>query len=258
MARQATRAEAGDGAATSGSAARGYVVALIVGGFLSVAGAFGSGEAPILMRLLYWLPLMLAGAAWGAFCARRVFDIAWLEERPWLRAGLLTLIIGLPFSLVAWWATAAFFEFPLRLAALPYTVANVLVVSAVITALNLTLGGRLVTTRAAPPGAEPPRFLQRLPPKLRGAEIHAVEAEDHYLRIHTDRGSDLILLRLSDAVAELEGLEGAQTHRSWWVAKGAVTDVERGDGRAVLTLKNGTKAPVSRTYARGLRDAGWW
>ena len=40
-------------------------------------------------------------------------------------------------------------------------------------------------------------------------------------------------MRLSDAVEELEGLEGAQTHRSWWVARDAVRGVERGDGRAI-------------------------
>ena len=65
-------------------------------------------------------------------------------------------------------------------------------------------------------------FLDRLPLRLRGATIRAVQAEDHYLRLHTDRGSDLILMRLSDAVSELEGLEGARTHRSWWVAREAV------------------------------------
>jgi DNA-binding LytR/AlgR family response regulator len=85
-----------------------------------------------------------------------------------------------------------------------------------------------------------------------------VEAEDHYLRLHTSLGQDLILMRLSDAVAELEGLEGAQTHRSWWVAKGAVTGTERLDGRAVLTLKDGAEVPVSRGFARELRAAGWF
>ena len=94
--------------------------------------------------------------------------------------------------------------------------------------------------------------------KLRGAALYAVEAEDHYLRVHTDRGSDLILMRLSDAVSELEGIEGAQTHRSWWVAKDAVADVSRGDGRATLVLKDGAHAPVSRTFARALRAEGWY
>lgn len=65
-------------------------------------------------------------------------------------------------------------------------------------------------------------------------------------------------MRLSDAIGELEGIEGAQTHRSWWVAKDAVTKTSRGEGRGTLTLKDGTEAPVSRTYAKALRDEGWF
>ena len=98
----------------------------------------------------------------------------------------------------------------------------------------------------------------RLPPRLRGGELFAVEAEDHYLRLHTSRGQDIILMRLADAVIELEGLEGARVHRSWWVARGAVVGAERGGGRGALTLKDGSVAPVSRTYSRALRAAGWY
>ena len=85
----------------------------------------------------------------------------------------------------------------------------------------------------------------------------AIEAEDHYLRLHTSKGRDLILLRLADAIDELDGIEGAQVHRSWWVARDAITDAKRGDGRATLTLKDGCEVPVSRTYAKIIRDLGW-
>jgi DNA-binding LytR/AlgR family response regulator len=64
-------------------------------------------------------------------------------------------------------------------------------------------------------------------------------------------------MRLSDAVAELDGIEGAQVHRSWWVARDAIADAKRGDGRATLTLKDGSEVPVSRTYARILRQRNW-
>jgi DNA-binding LytR/AlgR family response regulator len=87
--------------------------------------------------------------------------------------------------------------------------------------------------------------------------LYAVSAEDHYLRLHTSKGQDLILMRLTDAIDELEGIEGAQVHRSWWVARDAITEAVRGDGRATLTLKGGAEAPVSRTHARLLRDRGW-
>jgi DNA-binding LytR/AlgR family response regulator len=41
------------------------------------------------------------------------------------------------------------------------------------------------------------------------------------------------------------------------VARDAIADARRGDGRAMLTLKDGSEVPVSRTYARVLRDRNW-
>jgi hypothetical protein len=233
-------------------------IAVAAGLFLAFSGAFGSIGAPLVTRLAYWVPLMAVGTLWGRAAAGLVFGRDWLGGRVWAQAGVTTLLIAGPFVPVVWAATALVFGMPLRLASLPFYVLPVLAVAAVMTAVNVAVGLRPRETHAAPAEDGPPRFLERLPLKLRGAELYAVEAEDHYLRIHTDRGSDLILLRLSDAVAELEGLEGARTHRSWWVAKAAVTGAERGDGRATLTLKNGAKAPVSRSYARALRAAGWY
>ncbi len=105
---------------------------------------------------------------------------------------------------------------------------------------------------------EPPiRFRERIPPHL-GEELLALEMEDHYVRVHTALGSDLVLMRMRDAVAELDALEGAQVHRSWWVARDAVTGSTK-DGRNVrLVLKGGLEAPVSRTNAPVLKQSGWY
>jgi DNA-binding LytR/AlgR family response regulator len=81
--------------------------------------------------------------------------------------------------------------------------------------------------------------------------------EDHYVRAHTALGSDLILIPLHQAVAELEGLEGLQVHRSWWVSRAAVAGIER-DGRSLrLKLRNGVSAPVSRRAVAALKAAAW-
>jgi DNA-binding LytR/AlgR family response regulator len=64
-------------------------------------------------------------------------------------------------------------------------------------------------------------------------------------------------MRFSDALRELAGIEGAQVHRSWWVARDAVQSAAREDGKLVLLLVGGTKAPVSRSFTRVLRDDGW-
>lgn len=239
---------------------RGLVVAVVAGLFLAVSGAFGSGGAPLTQRLLYWIPMLVLGGLWGHACGALITRFIDQDARPWAVTAALTAIISGPLTVGVWAATGLFFEgrlFPLE--ALINFLPPVALITAVLSALNVFLGReRPVETHASAPGAAPARFLDRLPPRLRGARLIAVQAEDHYLRLHTDRGSDLILMRLADALNELEGLEGAQTHRSWWVARDAVASVARGDGRAALTLEGGPVAPVSRRYARALREAGWW
>jgi DNA-binding LytR/AlgR family response regulator len=239
---------------------RGLLIAVAGGVLLALAGAFGTLEAPLGPRLAYWVSMMLVGGLWGHVCARLIEPFVGLDERPWLTVALLTVVISGPLSVVVWAATGLFFAGrPYPLEVLPRMVAPVAIVTLAMSALSVFVDRtRPVQTHLAPAGSAPSRFPDRLPFKLRGATIRAVEAEDHYLRVHTDRGSDLILMRLSDALAELDGLEGGQTHRSWWVARDAVRGVARGDGRAVLTLDGGLQAPVSRRYARALRAAGWY
>lgn len=99
-------------------------------------------------------------------------------------------------------------------------------------------------------------FMARLPLKFRQAELHAVSSEDHYLRVHTSLGEELILMRLADAVRELGGSGGLQVHRSWWVATAAVRDVKRTGGKVSLVLPSGKEAPVSRTFMADVKAAG--
>ncbi|QBX36512.1 hypothetical protein E4M02_12680 [Brevundimonas sp. S30B] len=239
---------------------KGMAIALAAGFVLAFSGAFGMTGAPFPQRLVYWLPLMVLGAGWGHVCSQWLERWVDLDQRPWLGAMLLTLMIALPLTVAVWGYTVWWFEQGRHPAVgrLVHFFAPVTLVTAVLSLLNVFLQRKPVQTHSAAVGAPAARFPDRLPLKLKGAVIRAVEAEDHYLRVHTDRGSDLLLMRLSDALAELEGLEGAQTHRSWWAAKDAVRGVERGDGRATLTLDGGLQVPVSRRYARALREAGWY
>lgn len=238
---------------------RGLLAAGVGGLFLALSGAFGTLEAPLWRRLAYWLPVMLAGGLWGHMTSLLLRRFVALDDRPWLHVALLTGLISGPVTLFVWLVTGPAFGagvYPIR--TLPLMLAPVAAVTGVMSLANVFLARQLIETHAAPPEAAPARFLDRLPTKFKGASLWAVEAEDHYLRLHTDRGSDLILFRLSDALVELDGLEGAQVHRSWWVARDAIRDVARGDGRAVLTLEGGLTVPVSRRHARALRSAGWW
>lgn len=108
----------------------------------------------------------------------------------------------------------------------------------------------------APANTVAPTFLKRLPPRL-GTELLALAMEDHYVRIHTAQGSDLLLMRFVDALSELGAADGLRVHRSYWVARRAVAAAERTGRRLTLTLTNGLQVPVSRTYAPSLERQRW-
>jgi hypothetical protein len=99
-------------------------------------------------------------------------------------------------------------------------------------------------------------FLDRMPPRI-GRDLLCLQMEDHYVRAHTARGSDLILTPLKDAIAELGDTPGMQVHRSWWVAKSAVAEPVTNGRNLSLRLINGLLVPVSRASVAKLKLAGW-
>ncbi|MGR0185303.1 LytTR family DNA-binding domain-containing protein [Azospirillum aestuarii] len=242
---------------------------------LALLGPFGTfADLTLTQRLAYWVGLIgLGGLAFEllTLAAGRL-----LSERPeaWraLLAGV-TLAVAAPMTLAV-----ALLEKslrgkdmldPLGLAELSvYVVLVTLLVSAIPVWLELRDRGLLAAPTPPLPLPLPlpdrppatsaePAFLARLPARL-GRDLLALEMEDHYVRVHTAEGSDLILMRLRDAIAELAGLDGMQVHRSHWVAAAAVAGVERKpDGKLVLVLRNGLRVPVSRSYATAVREAGW-
>jgi DNA-binding LytR/AlgR family response regulator len=239
---------------------RSFLVAIVAAVFMSAIGAFDTGRQALPHRLLFWLILLVGGTFLGMTVMSLARAMRWWNDRSWVQATLLTLMVWAPATLMTWAVISLMVPGAgWRIENLIGNALPVLTISAAMTALNYLADREPNQTHAATQAdAAPPAFLDRLPPPLRGGELYAVEAEDHYLRLHTSKGADLILMRLSDAIDELEGIEGAQTHRSWWVAREGIDDARRADGRATLRLKNGAEVPVSRTYVRALRQAGWF
>ncbi|MBL8547295.1 MAG: LytTR family transcriptional regulator DNA-binding domain-containing protein [Hyphomonadaceae bacterium] len=251
---------AGDSPRTWREWVRNLAIATGVGVVLAFVGAMESGSVPLVKRLLYWVPLMLGGGFLGHAMSLIVAKIPKAIVNPWLFGAILSIALTLPATLAVWGYTNLMFGARISLAALPGLFGSVFFLSAAMTALMIVVNWPGRVTHAPAPGAPVPavRFAERLPAKLKGAVIYAVSAEDHYLRLHTSKGSDLILMRLSDAISELEGVEGAQTHRSWWVARDAVESTRRDGDKIVLVLKGGAEAPVSRPNVRALREARWF
>jgi hypothetical protein len=232
------------------------IVATIVSLIISAMFLFqGGGVRGILIRSASYLIFGWTGSLLGLICARLVWRLGIAGEQFWRGAFLTGLMMAPPMCLIVLAvATVSNGHIPPP-GALPDILWETVVVCVAMSFLSVLVSRRAAA--AQPAAAGPPKFLERIPLKLRGGELWAVEAEDHYLRLHTSKGQDLILMRLADAIDELAGIEGAQVHRSWWVAREAVADARRGDGRAVLTLKDGSEVPVSRTYARHLRERRW-
>ena len=238
------------------------LTATVPGLILALLGPFGTFGAPLWMRFAYWLPTMAIGATSGALVTFGLERSKAFRTRPIAQVAALALSITLIMSGVAWGMGSLVFG----AGAINFSVTfvfYVLLISVLTSGISAIIRAR--TTRiaiaAAPVRADtprgPPPLLARLPAKLGGGEILALQGEDHYVRVHTDKGSDLILMRLADAVELMGDCPGARSHRSWWVAKGAVKDVRRDNGRVWLTLANAIEAPVSRNYASELRKAGW-
>lgn len=104
--------------------------------------------------------------------------------------------------------------------------------------------------QAPPPGSFP--LARRLKPENRGALIR-LSAEDHYTDVVTGAGRELILIRFSDALAELGSQKGMQVHRSHWVAVDAVTHVRSTAGRMTILSSDGYEVPVSRANQAEVR-----
>ncbi len=79
-------------------------------------------------------------------------------------------------------------------------------------------------------------------------QIYRVTVRDHYVDVFTDRGTETLLMRFSDAIAELDGIKGNQVHRSHWVACAAMVRLDRSNGKYLLVLKDGSTVPVSRSF----------
>lgn len=227
--------------------------AAVTGGaglILTLLAPYGTHSFSLPARALYWIGLCFAGGG-GAAIAEYLALSHFGWTKIWKRVGLqsifatlavLIFLLGKPIidGIPVGFSGAAVLSFYVWLIAI----------------LIAGVGGLLSAQKQAPDhGAEQkrPAIIERLPANLRSAEIYALAAEDHYVRIITSRGDALILMRLSDAIREAAPLPGLAPHRSWWVAEAGVKSVK---GKQI-TLQSDQIVPISRSGAKTVKEAGW-
>ncbi|HMI19519.1 MAG TPA: LytTR family DNA-binding domain-containing protein [Sphingomonas sp.] len=84
-------------------------------------------------------------------------------------------------------------------------------------------------------------------------DVFCLQMEDHYVRIHTPRGSSIELMPMKAAIARYGGPEGLRVHRSWWVARDAIRDVQQEGRNWRLVLDGGLIVPVARSSIMQVR-----
>jgi len=231
-----------------------------LGLFMGAVGPFGGAALAAIERYPYWLACILGGGLIGVAIdetlGRRVPGFV-------ARIAVTSLVMTPPVAIYVFGVARSIFGRAQRLPDLPAFLWQVLVISALVMSVRALVWRRsrpVVQTRTviAPPLPEAEAaFRQRLSARRRAARLIAVEAHDHYLRVHTDAGVELVTLRFADAMAELSRAHGFQTHRSWWVAADAIEAVRWRRGGGEARLAGDLCVPVSRTCAPILKAAGW-
>lgn len=227
---------------------------------------FGTERIAFIPRLGYWL--VLHAATWSVALAFSLGGELLFRGR--IKSMLIRMLLGslaaaLPIgaivSLLGW----AWFALPLTFSGYLHEVAISIPLCGIFCGLSyMTMSGEpalaeMVQDRrpvgdgeSVPGERRAPALLRRLALQNRGALQH-ISVEDHYSLVRTAAGSELILLRFSDAVREAEPADGMQVHRSHWVARDFVAAFRSEKGRARLVLKDGSSIPVSRSFAPEVR-----
>lgn len=226
-----------------------FLTCLIAGTALTILAPYGTQSFPFIYRLLYWVGLTLAGGI-GAACVD-VFSLLRKKElNNWLHALAQSIMASLAVFIVLVVMMKNTYGLP-RPASLMVLFFYIWVISAIITSVGAIM--RSKKQDADTQTEKRAAIYERLPPHLRSAEIYALAAEDHYVRIITSRGDELVLMRLGDAIKETAPLNGLSPHRSWWVAETGIDKVKKSE----IILHSEQVVPISRSGMKLVREAGW-
>ncbi|RYE02949.1 MAG: LytTR family transcriptional regulator [Sphingomonadales bacterium] len=230
-----------------------WIASAAAAALMTVTGGFGTTALPLGQRALFWMLLM----GWSALKWQLWFWATVRTRQDWFRAAAIGgVILSLPLPLevlIAGRAVGAGGEMPDAFGTWGRAMAIGAVILITILMVTRALGYR---PRWAAPAPQASGLLQRA--RIDPARLIAIEAEDHYCRVHSRDGvSALIHYRFGDALEEVAALEGAQVHRGAWVAADAIEGAARDGRRWELLLDGGRRVAVSATYLPQARARGW-
>ncbi len=228
---------------------------------LGAMGPFGSFfDGALAERLAYWTSMCWAGAIVLGLAVEQAAALAARWRLPLaFAAGVATLVACAPISWLSWIFGHALWPMALKGVTPLDWYGQALLIAAPLVAGALWLERRQTPPAVAQPAAEPAPAGAAAPPGLERLrdQVLCLQMEDHYVRAHLAQRSELVLATLDQAIGAMGLAEGAQVHRSWWVARAAVREAEQSGRNLTLVLTNGLRAPVARNRVAELRAKGW-
>ena len=90
-----------------------------------------------------------------------------------------------------------------------------------------------------------------------GVRLLQISSDNHHIRVIANDGEEhRLLMRLRDAVAEIDLELGLYVHRSHWAARSEIVRVVHERGRKVVELASGETVPIGSKYRPDLITAG--
>ena len=232
-----------------------------------VAGPFGTLEAMTLwVRIVYWTMVISVGVVTG-YMVRAITTALVGYDRPVvfdvIAIGSMTVVFSPLLIMISLFIERMTGVSPPPMLSIALYVFSVSAAVFVLRRVLLRteprtyafLEGTQVPRQALAQLSEP-RLLRRLSPDVQGRVVR-ITARDHHVEIVTEAGSQMLRLRLADAILEMDTVEGYCTHRSHWVARWAFVRVERlENSKMCALLSNGDCIPISRKYKPDLEAAG--
>ena len=238
-----------------------------VGVFIGLLAPFGMHELPAWLSISYWVFTCLVGySIYLPIISVTEFLLRHAIEPRWIKVAIGAFIASIVMSFVVPITVWLFFGMPILLferfvSIFPKTL--LIGGAAVIVSFfreRMEAQKQILTEIEQEQATLPEKvlndFMLNLPVEKRG-ELYCLEMDDHYVKVYTDKGTHLVLMRFKDAMQALESFPGIQTHRSWWVAHEAVVKVNKEQRKLNLVLQNELTVPVSRTFSEQVKAAGF-
>jgi len=226
---------------------------LVTSCVVALAGPFGTFETqPFQWRFLYWGGV-IAVAIFMGLTARTVLRHL-LKDQPALVEDLsVAVLLALTFGPTVVWINQSIGGEAAREAmGLGLVMFSVFSIACCIIAVRRTIE----QSASSPQVARQDRLLSRLPVP-EGARLSRISSDNHHIRIVTITGDEhRLLMRLRDAVDEIDVEAGFCVHRSHWVAKSAIAGVAKEGKRELVELVCGSKIPIGPKYRNNLVEAG--